>query len=193
MRLVKNNFLVYKFLNSSFTGLSIGILFTIYEPLSPIVYSAGGMVLAGLMILVALFYEKLLNATSFFVITMVVEFVMLAVIYGFFILGYGLTSALLVYCGYQLTFVFGGYLVRAETLVANDKDLLSKIDVLKQVGYLVGLGLSFLYYLGVEKYFEIDNPKMQVILLHYVLMVLQSLVFMLALYSFKKDADGAQA
>ena len=148
MRLVKNNFLAYKLLNSSFTGLSIGILFSIYEPLSPIVYSAGGMVLAGLMILVALFYEKLLNATSFFAITMVVEFVMLAVIYGFFILGYGLTSALLVYCGYQLTFVFGGYLVRAETLVANDKDLLSKIDVLKQVGYLVGLGLSFLYYLA---------------------------------------------
>ena len=59
MQLVEKNFLFYKLLNSSFTGLSIGILFKIYEPLDPEIYSIGGMVLAVAMIVVA----KILRAT----------------------------------------------------------------------------------------------------------------------------------
>jgi len=39
-------FVKYKFTNSMFTGLSIGAIFTIYKPLSPIVFSIGGIVLA---------------------------------------------------------------------------------------------------------------------------------------------------
>ena len=108
------------------------------------------MVLAAGMLVIAKFYDKLLNIKSFFRISILVETLMLLTIITFLLLQYSLTSALLIYIGYQLTFIFGGYLVRAETLVAKDKELLGKIDVNKQIGYLVGLGASFLFYKVLE-------------------------------------------
>jgi len=187
MKLVEKNFLIYKLLNSSFTGLSIGIIFAIYEPLDPEVYSVGGMVLAGAMLVVAKFYERLLNIKSFYWISLLVETVMLLTVISFLLLGFSLTSALLIYCGYQLTFIFGGYLVRAETLVTHRKELLSKIDVNKQIGYLVGLGASFLFYKGLDMGLEITDPKEQIILIHYFLIILQSIILMLVICSFKKE------
>ena len=186
MQLVEKNFLIYKLLNSSFTGLSIGILFKIYEPLDPEIYSIGGMVLAVAMIVIAKFYEKLLNIQSFYRISLFVEAVMLLTVISFLVLGYSLTSALLIYCGYQLTFIFGGYLVRAETLVTHRKELLSKIDMLKQTGYLVGLGASFLFYKVLDMGLEITVPNDQIIVLHYVLILLQSVILLLVISSFKK-------
>lgn len=187
MKLVEKNFLIYKLLNSSFTGLSVGILFTIYEPLDPEIYSVGGMVLAGAMLIIAKLYERLLNIKSFFAISMLVETVMLLTIITFLILKYSVTSALMIYCGYQLTFIFGGYLVRAETLVAHRKELLSSIDVNKQVGYLVGLGASFLFYRLLDLGFEIKDKKVQIDILHYLLILLQSSILLIVFFSFKKD------
>ena len=130
MELNRKYFLLYKLFNSSFTGLSVGILFTIYKPLEdPSIYSLGGIVLAASMLLIALFYEKLLNINSFFKISLIVEIVMLFTLLVFLSLNISFISALLIYCLYQFTFIFGGYLVRAETLVAHDKDFLSKIDI----------------------------------------------------------------
>ena len=186
MQLVEKNFLIYKLLNSSFTGLSIGIIFKIYEPLDPEIYSIGGMVLAVAMIVIAKFYEKLLNIQSFYRISLFVEAVMLLTVISFLVLGYSLTSALLIYCGYQLTFIFGGYLVRAETLVTHRKELLSKIDMLKKAGYLVGLGASFLFYKVLDMGFGITVPNDQIIVLHYVLILLQSVILLLVISSFKK-------
>ena len=186
MQLVEKNFLIYKLLNSSFTGLSIGILFKIYEPLDPEIYSIGGMVLAVAMIVIAKFYEKLLNIQSFYRISLFVEAVMLLTVISFLVLGYSLTSALVIYSGYQLTFIFGGYLVRAETLVTHRKELLSKIDMLKQTGYLVGLGASFLFYKVLDMGLEITVPNDQIIVLHYVLILLQSVILLLVISSFKK-------
>lgn len=186
MQLVEKNFLIYKLLNSSFTGLSIGILFKIYEPLDPEIYSIGGMVLAVAMIVIAKFYEKLLNIQSFYRISLFVEAVMLLTVISFLVLGYSLTSALVIYCGYQLTFIFGGYLVRAETLVTHRKELLSKIDMLKQTGHLVGLGASFLFYKLLDLGLEITVPNDQIIVLHYVLILLQSVILLLVISSFKK-------
>jgi hypothetical protein len=186
MQLVEKNFLIYKLLNSSFTGLSIGILFKIYEPLDPEIYSIGGMVLAVAMIVIAKFYEKLLNIQSFYRISLFVEAVMLLTVISFLVLGYSLTSALVIYCGYQLTFIFGGYLVRAETLVTHRKELLSKIDMLKQTGYLVGLGASFLFYKVLDMGLEITVPNDQIIVLHYVLILLQTIILLLVISSFKK-------
>ena len=186
MQLVEKNFLIYKLLNSSFTGLSIGILFKIYEPLDPEIYSIGGMVLAVAMIVIAKFYEKLLNIQSFYRISLFVEAVMLLTVISFLVLGYSLTSALVIYCGYQLTFIFGGYLVRAETLVTHRKELLSKIDMLKQAGYLVGLGASFVFYKVLDMGLGITVPNDQIIVLHYVLILLQSIILLLVISSFKK-------
>lgn len=187
MKLNEKAFIRYKLFNSSFTGLSIGILFTIYNPLDPSVYSIGGIILAVAMLLVAKFYEKLLNIKSFFYISLMVELMMLFTIIIFMFLQYSLASALLIYMGYQFTFIFGGYLVRAETLVAEDKELLGRIDVNKQVGYLVGLGASFLFYKVLEYGSQITEPKIQISILHYLLIGLQSFIIILLLRSFSKE------
>lgn len=184
MRLNEQPFLWYKLLNSSFTGLSIGILFTIYQPLEPSTYSIGGIVLAVAMLAIAKFYEQLLNIKSFYYISIGVELVMLLTVLTFMALQYNYISALLVYIGYQFTFIFGGYLVRAETLVAEDKELLGKIDINKQLGYLVGLGGSFLFYKALEYGFEITDPKTQISILHYFLASLQVLIVVVLINSF---------
>ena len=187
MKLNNKVFLAYKLLNSSFTGLSVGVIFAIYQPLDPSIYSIGGMVLAAGMLVIAKFYDKLLNIKSFFRISILVETLMLLTIITFLLLQYSLTSALLIYIGYQLTFIFGGYLVRAETLVAKDKELLGKIDVNKQIGYLVGLGGSFLFYKVLEYGFEITDSKTQISILHYFLISLQILIILLLLKSCTKE------
>ena len=38
-----------------------------------------------------------------------------------------------------------------KTLVTNDKDYLGKIDIFKQLGYLIGLALSYSFY-KIEKH-----------------------------------------
>jgi putative membrane protein len=185
LKLKENYFLWYKLLNSSFTGLSIGILFTIYQPLSdPSIYSLGGIVLAAAMLVIAKFYNRLLNIRRFFQISMGVEIVMLITLLLFMVLQYTFTSALSVYIGYQFTFIFGGYLVRAETLVAQDKELLGKIDINKQLGYLLGLGLSFLYYKTLEYGFELTDAKTQISILHYFLVGLQGVIILVLANSF---------
>lgn len=188
MELNRKYFLFYKLLNSSFTGLSIGILFTIYKPLEdPSIYSLGGIFLAASMLLVAMFYERLLNITSFFYISLLVELVMLISLLVFLICKISFASALAIYCLYQLTFVFGGYLVRAETLVANDKDYLGKIDVLKQLGYLIGLAVSYSFYKIVEHFYLITEAESQINLLHYPLLLLQLSVIVFLYFSFRKN------
>ena len=185
MKLKKNYFLCYKLLNSSFTGLSIGILFTIYQPLTDLsIYSLGGIVLAVAMLIIAKFYDRLLNISKFFQISMGVEIVMLITLLLFIVLQYTFTSALLVYMGYQFTFIFGGYLVRAETLIANDKELLGKIDINKQLGYLIGLGLSFIFYKVLEYGFDLTDTKIQINILHYFLVVLETIIIIVLANSF---------
>ena len=133
------------------------------------------------MLIIAKFYERLLNIHRFFQISMGVELIILITLLVFMSLQYTVTSALLVYMGYQFTFIFGGYLVRAETLVAQDKELLGKIDVNKQLGYLLGLGASFLFYKTLEYGFDIAEAKTQISILHYLLVTLQAvIIFVLA-------------
>ena len=149
-------FLTYKLFNSAFTGVSVGILFTIYNPLDPEIYSLGGIILASAMLIIAKFYEKLLNIKSFYFISILVEACMLITVLVFLILNYSLVSALVIYILYQFTFIFGGYLVRAETLVAKNKELLAKIDINKQIGYLLGLAFSFLFYKVLQNLFLLN-------------------------------------
>ena len=123
-----------------FFRVSIGCVFTIYEPLEPSVYSLGGMALALGVLIIAKFYHKILNASYFFRISLLVEVIVLLMLVFFLIFSYSYQVALMTYIGYQVTFVFGSYLVRAETLVFKEEATLTKIDVAKQVGYLVGMG-----------------------------------------------------
>lgn len=186
LKLNNSGFLKYKLLNSSFTGLSIGMLFTIYGPLDPLTYSIGGLFLAVGMLIIAKFYEKLLNIKSFYYISLMVEIMMLITLLIFIFWELSLVSALLIYIGYQFTFTFGGYLVRAETLVASDKELLGKIDFNKQLGYLVGLGASFIFYYTLNDGFEIVDTISQITILHYLLIVLQVLIVLFLNASFSK-------
>ena len=187
MDLNRKYFLLFKLFNSSFTGLSVGILFTIYKPLEdPSIYSLGGIVLASAMLLIALFYEKLLNINSFFKISLIVEIVMLFTLLVFLSLNISFISALLIYCLYQFTFIFGGYLVRAETLIAHDKNFLSKIDILKQIGYLVGLSVSYGFYKVLEHVYLISEGEIKIRILHYLLIILQLIIIIFLLRSFRK-------
>tara|TARA_B100001778_G_C18545029_1_gene610169 strand:+ start:244 stop:822 length:579 start_codon:yes stop_codon:yes gene_type:complete len=186
MQLNNKWFLTYKLFNSAFTGLSVGILFTIYNPLDPEIYSLGGIILASAMLILAKFYEKLLNIKSFYFISILVEACMLITVLVFLILKYSIVSALTIYILYQFTFIFGGYLVRAETLVAQNKELLAKIDVNKQIGYLLGLAFSFLIYKVLENSFNISETKDQIIILHYILLTLQFSILAFLLLSFDK-------
>ena len=186
MQLNNKWFLTYKLFNSTFTGLSVGILFTIYNPLDPEIYSLGGIILASAMLALAKFYEKLLNINSFYFISILVEACMLITILVFLMLKYSLASALVIYILYQFTFIFGGYLVRAETLVAQNNELLAKIDINKQIGYLLGLAVSFLFYRILENYFNISETKDQIIVLHYLLLILQFSILFFLFLSFNK-------
>jgi hypothetical protein len=180
-------YLTYKFYNSLFLGLSIGSIFTIYASLDPSIYSIGGVVLAIFMIIIAKQYKKILNVNAFFKISLGVELVILFVIASFLAFSYSYTTALLVYAGYQVTFIFGSYLVRAETMILNNKQLLTFIDVKKQQGYLIGMALSFGFYQVMEKYFLITDNQIKVYDLHFVLLVLELVILYFLLKAFKRS------
>ncbi len=188
MKVVKiypKKYFIYKFFNSTFTGLSVGSIFTIYASLKPSIFSLGGVLLAIGMLIVAKFYEKLITLTKFFFISLFVEIVMLVLILLFLIKPYTYTTALLVYAGYQLTFVFGSYLVRAETLFLRKKRFLSLVDIYKQVGYLAGLVISFFFYKGLEFFFNVTTNQEKVYLLHFLLLLVEILIILFLIKSFK--------
>ena len=141
------SFIIYKFFNSLFMGTSIGSIFVIYNPIEPSVYSMGGIVLAVGMILIATQYAKILNTNYFYKISLFVELVILIVILSFLYFSYSYGIALCVYIGYQITFIFGSYLGRGETLLLKKESLLKSADISKQSGYLGGLLLSYVIYL----------------------------------------------
>jgi hypothetical protein len=167
-------------------GVSIGSVFTIYEPLDPSVYSLGGIFLALVMIIVAKFYHKILNAYYFFRISILVELIVLAMLASFLIFSYSYQTALFIYIGYQITFVFGSYLVRAETLVFNDNEVLTKIDMAKQIGYLVGMAISYLFYKGLEYCELILDKQEQVYNIHFILVAIELSVLYFLIRAFTK-------
>ena len=178
-------FIRYKFFNSLFLGLSVGAIFTLYTPLEPSIYSLGGVFLALAMLLVARLYNHILNAKWFFRISLFVEMVLLLAIVYFLYYSYSYQTALLMYIGYQITFIFGSYLVRAETLLLKTDTLLTKLDTAKQLGYLFGMGISYTFY-KILTHYNIENSQTQVYDLHFLLLLVEILVIVLIIKSFKK-------
>ena len=179
-------FIIYKLFNSLFLGVSIGAVFTIYEPLEPTMFSVGGIGLALGMLIIAKFYHKILNINYFFLISLIVEIIVLILLIFFLIFKYNYQTALLIYIGYQITFIFGSYLVRVETLVINNDKILTKIDMAKQIGYLIGMGTSYIIYKLLEKIYFIEEAKEQVYLIHFLLIFIELLVLFFLIKSFKK-------
>ncbi|MEA3418055.1 MAG: hypothetical protein U9Q90_01555 [Campylobacterota bacterium] len=186
LQLVPTWFIRYKFFNSLFLGLSVGAIFTIYAPLDPSIYSLGGVLLAIAMLIVARLYHHILNTEWFFRISFFVEVVLLLAILYFLFNPYTYQTALLVYIGYQITFIFGSYLVRAETLLLGTDTLLTQLDTAKQLGYLAGMALSYLFYRIITHY-GIQSNQDKVYDLHYLLLVVEAVVILLIFKSFRKS------
>jgi len=178
-------YLRYKFLNSLFLGLSVGAIFTIYAPLKPSIYSIGGIALAVAMLIIARLYHKILTIEWFYRISLLVELVLLVVMLVFLMHPYTYQTALLVYLGYQLTFVFGSYLVRAETLIAKSDTLLTAIDTAKQFGYLIGMGASYLFY-KILSYQGISENRDKVYDLHFLLIAVELIIIFSIFKSFRR-------
>ena len=194
------NFIVYKFFNSLFTGVSVGSIFVIYsDNIDPSIYSLGGIVLASLMMLVSLMYSKILNNHYFFRISLFVEVVLFIMVLYFLIFSYSPLTSLLIYCGYQLSFVFGSYLIRAETLALKNNKILTWVDLSKNAGYLVGLAISFFFYKIIELDFNfqimsyeirglnITDNNLQVYNIHYLLVFLEIVIIYSLVKSFRKE------
>jgi len=188
-RLRNRNYLFYKFFNSLFLGLSVGTIFVIYEPLDPSVYSLGGILLALAMLAIAQLYPRIMTLPWFFRISLLVELTVLAMVLWFLVLPYTWLTALLVYAGYQLTFSFGSYLVRAETLALEDDELLRRVDSAKQLGYLAGMILSWLMYKILE-WQGITGKQAKVYDLHWGLLVVEVMILFFLIRSFVKKKEG---
>ena len=186
MTLLFRPYIRYKFVNSLFTGLLGGAAFTIYGTLSPSTFSLGGIILAlGLMAL-AYGYHRLMKLGTFFRFSLTAEIIMLFMI-GFFIFFPSLqTTAIIIYSAYQLSFVLGGYLVRAETHFARHARVMGWIDVSKQQGYLAGLTLSYSFYKLID-YYGISDAHTQVYYLHFPLFLIEIIVIVLLVRGFKKQ------
>ena len=162
LQLNHRNYIIYKFFNSLFLGTSIGSVFIIYSPLEPAIYSIGGIVFGLGLMGVPLFYEKILNIGYFYIISLFVEIVILAVLISFLIFSYSYEIALCVYIGYQVTFIFGSYLGRVETLLLKKKRILKAVDISKQAGYMIGLLLSYVVFLFIGiKASDLNDKKLQ--------------------------------
>jgi len=177
---------IYKLLNSLFLGLSVGSVFVLYTPLKPSIYSLGGIALAIGMLIIAKLYPYIMTMQWFFRFSLFVEFVILAVIVYFLLNPYTYFTALLIYIGYQITFTFGSYLVRAETLALESDERLSRVDMAKQIGYLVGMLGSYIFYKVLENFYAISDKQAQVYDLHYILLINELFIILFLVLSFKR-------
>lgn len=187
------DFIKYKFFNSLFLGISVGSIFTIYAPLEPSVYSLGGIMLALGMLFVAKLYHKILTIPYFFKISLLVEIVAFFMVAYFLIFSYNYQSALVVYAGYQLTFAFGAYLTRAETLFLRKRQILSFVDMTNQKGYLFGMLLSYSFYKILEFTFDIQNKQEQVYTMHFLLLGIEVLIIYFLTRAFRDKTPHIQS
>lgn len=180
-------FLAYKFFNSLFLGLSIGAVFTLYEPLSPAIFSAGGIGLALATLVIATQYHRLFNPEWFYRLSLTVELVILLGVAGVLLYPLEKPLALFVYLGYQFTFALGSYLVRCETLLFVDNKRLTQLDIAKQTAYLVGMGVSWLAYQVFESYFQIIDKTTQVTTIHWPLLAIEILIIFCLTRAFQRS------
>lgn len=184
MKLHLRFYLWYKFLNSLFFGLAVGSVFVLYTPLEPSVFSLGGIGLAIGLLVVAKKYEKMMNLFVFFAVTLGVEVIALLIVFSVLWFNISYANALFIYIAYQVTFIFGNYLMRMETLVLKKTVLLSFADVMKQKGYLLGMVASYLFYKAIG-FLGIIEKQTQVYFLHVGLLCIQLLILFLIFKAFR--------
>ena len=179
-------FLAYKFFNSLFLGLSIGAVFTLYEPLSPATFSAGGVGLALATMVIATQYHRIFDPWWFFRLSLGVEVIILLGVIGVLIYPIEQPLALFIYLGYQVTFALGSYLVRCETLLVVEQRRLTQLDVTKQIAYLIGMGASWAAYLVMENHLAVVDKAAQVVAIHGPLLVVEAAVIACLMLAFSR-------
>ena len=179
-------FLAYKFFNSLFLGLSIGAVFTLYEPLSPATFSAGGVGLALATMVIATQYHRIFDPWWFFRLSLGVEVIILLGVIGVLIYPIEQPLALFIYLGYQVTFALGSYLVRCETLLVVEQRRLTQLDVTKQIAYLIGMGASWAAYLLMENHFAVVDKAAQVVAIHGPLLAVEAAVIACLVLAFSR-------
>ena len=185
-----NWFLAYKFFNSLFLGLSIGAVFTLYEPLSPAIFSAGGIGLALATLIIATQYHRLFNPEWFYRLSLAVEVVILLGVVGVLLYPIEKPLALFIYLGYQFTFALGSYLVRCETLLFVDNKRLTQLDIAKQTAYLVGMAASWWAYQIFETQFQIIDKATQVSAIHWPLLLVEIMIIFCLTLAFQRSATA---
>ena len=188
-----NWFLAYKFFNSLFLGLSIGAVFTLYEPLSPAIFSAGGIGLALATLIIATQYHRLFNPEWFYRLSLAVEIVILLGVVGVLLYPIEKPLALFIYLGYQFTFALGSYLVRCETLLFVDNKRLTQLDIAKQTAYLVGMAASWWAYQIFETQFQIIDKATQVSAIHWPLLLVEIMIIFCLTLAFQRSAKAIAA
>lgn len=179
-------FITYKLINTMFLGIAIGSYVTQYKPIKIEDFPVMGIAFSLLAIPVALLYKRIMTVDYFFKILLLVELIMFIWMVFFLINPYSYHIALLIYIARNITFLFGDFLGRAETLFLKKTDILSYIDMLKQVGSIIGMILSVLFYKWLETSYLIYDNQTKVYYIHFLLLFLQVIIILLVLRSFKK-------
>ena len=105
----------------------------------------------------------------------------------FFLLDpFSYSVALLIYISRNVIFLFGDFLGRAETLFIRKTDILSKIDMIKQIGSILGMIISVFFYKWIESSFLIFDNLTKVYYIHYLLLFLQITIIFLVVKSFRR-------
>ena len=185
-----NTFIAYKFVNTMFMGIAIGSYVIQYQPIKIDDYPIMGILFAILTIIIATLYKRIMKIDYFFKFLLIVELIMLIWIIFFLIYPYSYQVALLIYIARNITFLFGDFLGRAETIFLKKTEILSSIDIFKQIGSIFGMILSVLFYKWIEQTYQIFDNESKVYYIHFILIFLQFIIIFLVLKSFKKLSNS---
>ena len=179
-------FIRYKFFNSLFFGIAIGSYVTQYEPLKIVDFPIMGIIFSLLAIPIAMMYKKIMTINYFYQFSLFVEAIMMIWIIAFLMDPFSYQIALLIYIARQATFLFGDFLGRAETIFIKKTEILSSIDVAKQLGAISGMIISVVFYKILEHKFFITENEPQVFYIHFLLCIIEISIILLLVKAFQK-------
>ena len=192
----KKFYIIYKFFNSLFFGIAIGSYVTQYEPLKIDDFPIMGIIFSLLAIPIALLYNKIMKIEYFYRFSLFVEIIMLIWISLYLADPWSESSsfqhsyqiALIIYIARQITFLFGDFLARAETIFVNETTILSKIDTIKQVGTIFGMIISVIIYNLLESKFGVSENEEKVYYIHFLLCLIQVIIIIVLHNAFVQKA-----
>ena len=179
-------YLKYKFFNSLFTGVGTGSYVTQYNPIGIMEIAVISIIFTCFSILIALYYQKLMYKKYFFIVAIFVEIVMAVWICCYLIFGISHEIALLIYMCRSITFVFGDFLSRCETYLFKKPKIFTLIDYNRQMGLIIGMIFAVIFYNKLNNQYGIFDNNTLVYYIHFVLILIQMLIIINLIDSFKK-------